>query len=312
MIVVSTTSLLCQGDDFIRDGVRELLPTSPLHGEVWVNRTGCKGETNLWRVIRNMPDRAAYLPHARAMLFAGTPAWLAVSEVEWYDACIASNVPMWLVGVGGKQHRPETLARAKGVIEVATARDADGLATLREYGIECERFLDPGFHAPYFYPRDRRFDVVFTYRDRGAHHEADRATRVAAYLGLYAKFRDRIDAVVVHEPNEIPIARELFGVEPFFSHDHRRYADIYCAARHYIGGRLHGAIPTLAGGGTAHMLYCNAKTEGVTAHGAWLPVTCHKHDDWEAITLDAEGDDVQEHIQADFAAHAAYLRARTQ
>ena len=311
MLVISTTSLLCQGDDFIRDGVRRLLGIQPTEGEIWVNRTGCEwpgAGTNIWRVVRNMPPPDEFMPHARAFVMAGTPGWLN-GDISWCHWCMEHETPIWLIGVGSRQHGEDMLKWIKPQIKVATARDADACAVLTEYGVEHERFLEPGFHAPYFAPQPKDLDVVLTFRRERKLHEEMQPCRLAAYRGLYAKFKDRIDCVLVHEPNEVEFARRLFGVEPFFSHEPRRYADIYCRARHYVGGRVHGAVPVLAAGGEAHLLYHEAKTETLTGYD-WLPVRCYRHPDWEQVELGLEGDNVQERIAADFAAHAAYLRAR--
>lgn len=311
MLVMSTTSLLCQGDDFIRDGVRRLLGVAPTEGEIWVNRTGCEWAglgTNLWRVIRNMPSPDEFMRHARAFVMAGSPGWLN-GDISWCEWCQDHGTPIWLVGIGCRQHHEDMLKWLKPLIAVATARDADACDVLAEYKIEHERFLEPGFHAPYFTPRRKDLDVVLTFRRERKIHEEMQPIRMDAYRGVYAKFKRRIACVVVHEPSEIEFARRLFGVEPFFSHEPRRYADIYCRARHYIGGRLHGAVPVLASGGEAHLLYNQTKTEAVTAHD-WLPVRCYRHPEWEQIELGLEGDNVQERLQADLAAHAAYLRAR--
>ena len=311
MLIYSTSSEFCQGDDFIRDGVRRLLDPAPADSEIWINRFGVRlagTESNVWKVLRNMPPVAEYLPMARAFVCAGTPAWLNNTR-DWWELCIEHNVPIWLIGVGSRQNNADMLPLGKHLIEVATTRDHGAGKMLTAAGVPHERFLDPGFHAPYFHPRPKIFPVVLTYRHRRAHHECDQEGREAAYVALWRKFRDAIAAVVVHEPDEIAHARRLFGVEPFFSHDWRRYAEVYCATEHYIGGRLHGAIPVLAGGGTAHLLYCNAKTEGVTAHD-WLPVTCHKHEAWDDIALGRGHDpaEVRARIQADFTAHRGYIQ----
>jgi len=312
MLIYSTTAEFCQGDDFIRDGVRRLLNVAPEESEIWINRFGVKFggvETNVWQALRNMPPTEEYMPHARAFVFAGSPAWLH-NNADWWERCIEHNLPIWIIGGGSRQSHPEVLERGKHLIQVATVRDAQAETFLSEADVPCRRFLDPGFHAPYFHvPRVRDIGLVLTYRERRAHHEESQAVREAAYVGLWKKFRP--DVLVVHEPNEIEPARRLFGVEPFFSHEHRRYADIYCRARAYIGGRLHGAIPVLAAGGEAHLLYSNAKTEGVTGV-PWLPVTSTRHPDWEDIEIgmDVDEKDISERVHDDFVAHSLYIEEK--
>lgn len=187
MLIYSTTAEFCQGDDFIRDGVRRLLDVRTCEGEIWINRFGVRvGEKHsaVWRVLRNMPPPAEYLPTARAFVCAGTPAWLH-HNADWWLRCLEHNVPIWLIGVGSMQPHADVLDRCKHLIKVATVRDHGASKMLGEAGVPCKRFLDPGFHAPYFGPRGKTIDLAFTYRLHQHVHEPCREIRDAAYVGLW-------------------------------------------------------------------------------------------------------------------------------
>ena len=315
MIVFSTSTYFCQGDDFIRDGVRALLPEGLLAGgELWAPRTSCefKGERQpLWRCARTVPSIKECLKGARAFVMAGTPAWMGGSLNEWWEACIETKTPIWLIGVGRRMRADEELlARAKPLIKVATTRDANAGKMLAAAGIPFQRFLEPGFHAPYWKPKPKRFRMVMCYRHKQHGGEPEQAERQAAYQMLFRKFRGRINRIVVHQADEIEIARKLFGCRVFFSHEPRRYAEIYCQTQCYVGGRLHGAVPVLACGGEAHLLYHADKTEALSAHADWLPVRVHEHADWDKIEpgLKCDKPAVRKAIEADKRAHAGYLR----
>ena len=315
MIVLSTSTFFWQGDDFIRDGVRALLPRGLLaDGEVWAPRTSCEfGEDRqpLWRCARTMPSIKECLKGARAFVLAGTPAWMGGSLNEWWEACIETTTPIWLIGVGRNlKGNEDLLERAKPLIQVATTRDANATKMLRNAGVPCQRFLEPGFHAPYWKPKPKKLRIVLAYRGKRHGGEPDDDARHAVYRAVYAKFKDRIDSVVVHQPDEIETARKLFGRTAFFSHEPRRYAEVYCQTQCYIGGRLHGAVPVLACGGEAHLLYHADKTEALTAYADWLPVRLHEHQDWESIKpgLRYDKGTVRETIAEDKRQHGGYLR----
>jgi hypothetical protein len=294
--------------------VRELLCIPPTVGELWINRCGAYGPgdtekptSNVWRVIRNMPHPKEYLPGATAFVMAGTPGWFA-NERDWYSACFKFDVPIWLIGVGGSGGRPEWVAPYRDLIKVATVRDEAAQTTLVGAGLTPRLFLDPAFHAPYFGPREKKFRVVLVYRRKREPKEVAHSAIDEAYVKVFEKFRDKIDCVTVHEPNEIAHAAKLLGVEPFFSHEYRRYADIYAAAEIVVGGRFHGAVPALASEGEAHLLYQCRKTEGLTCWD-WLPVRVHRHQDWQDIELGIRRnqDDVNERIRVDGRAHRQHL-----
>ena len=67
-------------------------------------------------------------------------------------------------------------------------------------------------------------------------------------------------------------------------------------------------------GGSAHVLYASEKREMLERLEGELPVRVYDPADWRDIDVDAElaPPGALGRIQADFAAHAAYVRARIQ
>ena len=304
MIVVSTTALFCQGDDFIREGVLRLLDLPRDASVCWINR---------FCIQPNLPAPEQLLAQARAFVMAGSPAWID-NEERWYEAALKNNTPNWLVGVRMSQTNRDVLKQCARLVKVATTGDFCATLSLNAAGIAHKTFLDPAFHAPYFTPREKDIDIVFCYRRGVFAGEPDAARMAAIYERLFLRFRDRIGAVVVHEPQEVAIARRIFNRPVFFNSDPAAYADVYGRARVFIGGRIHGAVPVLAMGGEAHLLYGNkwGKQAGVTENTHRLPVRVYKPEDWERIKPGINGhpDAALAEIAEDFAEHRAYLKAR--
>ena len=316
MLIVSTTALGFQGDDFIRDGVRQLIAPKLEQGELWVNRFGCRlpdgTHSSHWRLVRNMPSIDECMSECTAFVMAGTPGW-GKPEIAWYDAAVRHGKPIWLIGIGGSGKWPEgELAPYANAVAVATVRDDTAHKALDRAGIPHRRFIDPAFHAPYMkivHTHDKRFDTVLTYK--AATKQDDAEEHRAAYRALYERFRERIACVLVHECGEIVEAHQLFGVRPFFSSEPRRYVDIYAQAQHYIGGRFHGAVATIATGGEAHVLYSkqNHKTEGLSER--WMAVRCYAHAEHEKVAFGLYRPtpmNLQQFLEREFVGHAAYVR----
>jgi len=308
MLIVSTTALYCQGDDYIRDGAMRLLNVPKGAAVTWLNRFALQA---------NLPDKETLLKGAQAFILAGTPAWLD-NELPWYAAVWKARVPLWLVGIRMCQHNHALLKSMASLVGIATTADTLAPITLEKAGIPNKRFLDPAFHAPYFaaVPAAKKdIDIVFCYRRGLFTGEPDAAHMAAIYEKLYIKFKDRIGAVVVHEPYEVSIAARIFGRKPFYHSEPAAYADVYGRARCFLGGRIHGAIPVLAMGGEAHLLYGNkwGKQKGVIEAGeAGLPVRVCRPEEWDSIvpgSLNASAARSAEIVRADFAAHSAHLRS---
>jgi len=68
--------------------------------------------------------------------------------------------------------------------------------------------------------------------------------------------------VTVHDNREVQEAEKLFGSEyVFYSSDYREIFRQYATAVKYVGSRIHGAIPCIISGATAHLIYTNNKAQ---------------------------------------------------
>lgn len=312
MLVVSTTALYCIGDDLIRDGVERICGVGD-EPTVWLNKSDMKiagkNHRTYW-VDPEMPKTLALVEDARAVIIAGTPSWLdRVGNV--YLHCIEAGTPLWIIGAGKAQQQIDVLARANeaGLVRVATARDEPSRDTLAAAGIEAPIFYDPAFHADYPVGAEKTINLAVCYKTDPAVPGLDKMhSEIATHFG------NRIEAVFVHSPREIAPAREIYGMEPYFHHDYRRFLPRYAACRCIIAGRLHAAIPVLATGGSAHVIYKSEKREMLQRLEDELPVRVYDPAAWRQIDVDAEWEvtGALERIRADFAAHAAYVRARIQ
>jgi len=312
MLVISTTALYCIGDDLIRDGVERICGIGD-EPTVWLNKSDMKiaGERHrTYWVDPEMPKTLDLVASARTVVIAGTPSWLdRVGNV--YLHCIESGTPLWIIGAGKAQEQVDLLARANeaGLVHVATARDEPSRDTMAAADIEAPIFYDPAFHADYPTSVEKTIDLAVCYKTDAAVPGLDKTHReIAAHYG------DRIGAVFVHSPREMQGARDIYGMEPYFHPDYRRFLPRYAACRCIIAGRLHAAIPVLATGGSAHVLYKSEKREMLQRLEGELPVRVYDPAAWRQVDVDAElaGTAALEYIQADFAAHSAYVRARTQ
>jgi len=313
MLLVSTTALYCIGDDFIRDGVMRLCGVGD-EPTVWLNKSEMKyrGKHHItYWIDGEMPPTAGLVEDARAVVIAGTPAWLD-RAANVYDHCLESGTPLWIIGAGKVQEKVDLLARANeaGLVHVATARDIPARDTMAAADIEAPIFYDPAFHADYPVGVEKTVDLAVCYKT-DKHPKARDAE--GAHREIAAHYGDRIEAVFVHSPCEIRPAREIYGIEPYFHHDYRRYLPRYAACRCIIAGRLHAAIPVLATGGSAHVIYASQKREMLQRLEDELPVRVYDPAAWRQIDVDAEWEvtGALERIRADFAAHAAYVRSLT-
>ena len=310
MLVVSTTTRWCVGDEYIAEGVLRLLDVGD-EPVVFLDNVAFGFDYGQHSASNDKPAYPAGLcslvSSARALVFAGTPAWLSKPLALWREA-IRRKTPVWLVGVGmyqGKGDLPtlrEAVHMRPGLVPVATVRDDFAAQMLDEAGIQnVPCFYDPGFHAqhPACKANGR---VILGYR-----HDA--AFPPSMWLALAERFRNRIEAIVVHQPHEIEPARALFGTEPFYHSDYRAYGAVYARANVYVGARLHGAVAALAGGAEAHVIYVARKMAMLKRLEGELPVRLYAPDAATSIEpglLDKCPGGL-ERIAADFAAHKAYL-----
>jgi hypothetical protein len=318
LFLVSTTNGWNLGDDLIRQGVFRLLEIDELKDSVvWLNRCQVDSEdidrncpwSPLWKRLRNLGDRRSLAENARALIVAGTPEWIDTMQ-PFFQLSVTTSLPIWIVGVGGSQagqtHHLKQPA-ASGSIRVATVRDEAAKAALANQGIIADRFFDPAFHSEDF-TLGQKGEFIFNPRLETRSHEQ-------FYLELFKKFRDRIGTIVVHEPMEHARATNLFERPVFYHSDYRRYIDLYRRCGTYLGGRMHGAIPSLAAGAEVFLI-CH---EGKHWELEWVR---GRLDHPEALTLVGETDGFHMHprifkrpfdqsrcLKADFEAHRNRLKA---
>lgn len=304
MLSVYTSALYCVGDDLIREGVARLTGIEE-EATVWVSKStaAINGKTcQMWKCDPYMPAIRDLLPMCRAFVVAGTPSWLD-SAAGPLCRCVETKTPVWMIGVGRKQSNIPVLRKLveNGLLAVATVRDEPAAETLRSAGHIAPMFLDPAFHARYpGAPKTR--DIVYCFAPGNDDEHA----------ALHGAYKDSIDLVVVHSPHEIAMCRDVLGVVPYFNHEYAAYKAVYGSCRSYMGGRLHGAIATIAQGGEAHVLYSAPKRGMLKRWEGRLPVSVERPCDWQKIKPGLSCDGTAKLIEADFAAHAAYVRARIQ
>lgn len=311
MILVSTTTRWCVGDEFICEGVLRLLELGD-EPVVYLDNVGVGFDYGAHAATNTVPAYPAgidaMVSRARALVFAGTPAWLS-RPLHLWRAAIAQKTPIWLVGVGMSQARGDLPvlrdAVHKRLIPVATVRDEYAAHMLHDADMrDTPCFYDPGFHARHT-PCQENGKLVIGYR------HAD-CFPAEMWRALRDRYRDRIAAIVVHQPHEIEPAREVFGAEPFYHSDYRAYDSVYSRGCIYIGARLHGAVAMLASGGEAHVIYAARKSAMLKRLEGELPVrVCAPADAAKiAVGLRKQFPDRMKRIQADVAAHRANLAKR--
>jgi len=308
MLVVSTTTRWCVGDEFIAEGVLRLLDVGD-EPVVFLDNVAFRFDYHHHTSANSDPQYSKSLgplvARARAVVFAGTPAWLTRPLALW-RAVIQHKTPVWLVGVGMYQARGDLPivrdAVHKHLVPVATVRDRFAKQMLLEAGIkDAPCFYDPGFHAAHT-PCSPNGKIVLGY------HHAD-CFPPDMWLALAKRFHDRIAAVVVHQPHEIEPARALFGKEPFYHSDYRAYDAAYSRGSIYVGARLHGAVAALASGAEAHVIYVARKMAMLKRLEGELPVRVYAPAAAGSIEvgLRERHPDRMKRIAADFAAHKACL-----
>jgi len=284
-VLISTTCLWNCGDDFIREGILELLQLKPNVRVLWWNRGyGIKN------AYTNSLD--INLPLIDYFIVAGTPEWLYKNE-HIYRYCINKRIPISIIGVGtrnvfGRMHRNLLKEIAKsGLCEVAMSRDKDAAHVFKELKFQNTGIiLDPAFFMkplianktiniltwrgyfiedePFFrfrYPHKwiyRQLNIKIRSRKMGAVLKEN-------YNNLMKKiFRAMPEPkeVLVHDNYEIQKAEELFETKNvFYSTDYREMFKRYSSSRIYVGSRIHGAIPSIIHGAAASLLYTNVKAE---------------------------------------------------
>ncbi len=277
-ILISTSSLWNCGDDFIRQGLLDLLNLQPLIPTLWWNRA--PGVTPTFA-----NDLSANLRAANYILIAGTPEWLDRNEAL-YTHALQHDTPMALIGVGlrgcsrrASQRRLIEKVAQSSLVEVCLARDPVALEFLRASGFkDVELMPDPAF---FMKPLDKeKKHNILCWRDirrpRPSHlrqplrwaHWVCRGKRMGTTVAIpYDKLMQSVffamaepKIVVVHDNREIHVAERLFGSDHVFhATDFRELLKVYSGAISYVGSRIHGAIAAAIHGAHCHLIYANLK-----------------------------------------------------
>jgi hypothetical protein len=314
LLLVSTTNGWNLGDDLIRQGVMRLLNVGFLDPVIWLNRAQVNvpdpermcGWTPLWKKLSNFGDPRTLVANAKALVVAGTPEWIDTIQ-PYYRMAAETGLPIYIIGVGGGQegqvhHLKQS--HQQSPICIATVRDEAARRAMEWAGVPAARFLDPAFHADSYEPTHENW-VVFNPRLQCHQHRE-------FYAKLYKYLRDFIDVITVHEQEEYTHACEIFDKPVFFHSDYRPYIQLYRSCSTYIGGRMHGAIPSMASGAKVHLI-CHERKH---RECEWLKqrLTCPEALNlWEQESLEIAAlepvrtrFDQRKGIQADFEAHQSF------
>jgi len=289
-VLISTSSLWNCGDEFIRNGVMNLLNLKPDVSTIWWNRA--KGVRSAF--ANNLKLN---IQHCDYFVVAGTPVW--IERIEYiYRYCLKNSIPIALIGVGSRggiwNFRQKDLLRKlsrSGLVEVCMVRDTDALAVLKKYGFDdATLILDPAFfvrpltshgNVSVLGWRDYKVPEKVRLKDY-AKRTVERITgnhkEIVSFTEWYDRFMQDIfhrlpdpKLIVVHDNREIQRAEELFGKEHvFYSTDYREIFRAYSDAARYIGSRIHGAVPSFIQGACVNLLYLTDKAHVIENSGEIL------------------------------------------
>ncbi|MFX0137373.1 MAG: polysaccharide pyruvyl transferase family protein [Candidatus Hodarchaeota archaeon] len=282
-VLLSTSSLWNCGDDFIREGVLELVKFKPDVRIIWWNR-------GYGISCRYANDLKINLPLIDYFIMAGTPQWIFRNEVI-YDYCLKMGIPISIIGVGTRgiannaHYKLMKRVANSGLCEISTARDEAALESLKELGFKnTELMLDPAFfmqsldmkekinilgwryqfgydHDPYLL----RMEPLKFFRMQQIRWSKRKERKLLREE--YNKYMLRIfdsmaepKLIVIHDNREIEKAESIFGKQyVFYSSDYREIFRIYSTTKIYFGSRLHGSIPAIIHGGSVHLIYADPR-----------------------------------------------------
>lgn len=250
-VLIGTACNWNPGDEFIRDGLCNLLPELGRHEVRYFDRNPRMREE--MEGVFEWPD---------LYLHAGSPAWYRQYEAE-YRVLMRRKVPYAFVAVGassmaGYRERASWMKEfvSHPLCLVLTARDATTLRFCHEtlgacrgsshdgdctvHGLPCSAY----FYWPSYEPKPfSGTPTIALGVPRVEHFERD--VEIFKHLereALRRKFKVR---VVCHERGEAERAKKhLKTADIFFSEAYQDYRRFYASIQGYMGARVHGAIPT--------------------------------------------------------------------
>ena len=258
-ILFSTTNGHNCGDDFIRNGIINLLDLSPPISTLWWNRGAHLAEDPELNKYSNDPE--VNLRAADYVIIAGTPEWLDRTE-HIYKHCLDQGKPLSIVGVGmrgGRFDKYESLMNklaGSGLVEICTVRDLTAYKTLRMFGFDnVEIFPDPAFFNPPAFDTEKKYNI-FCWRKLG--HASQKKFNASAVQFVRKMGKPRI--VTVHDNAELDEAKALFpGEKVYYSAEYLDMHKFYSRCKYFAGTRIHGAVMALLAGAGVHLMYENDK-----------------------------------------------------
>lgn len=284
-ILLSTSCLWNCGDDFIREGVLNLLEIREDVRTIYWDR----GYGKL-RMFSN--DSKVNISHMDYFIVAGTPQWVVNTEPV-YKYCLKKGIHLSFIGIG----MDDTLGRidyeilmrkvaSSGLCELALVRDDIAYERLKELGFKnVQKILDPAFFVKtlqnenkinilgwrnpngyvamyYFCKQPYKINKLV----KGIYHQYKIFRNREKYKNYNESmcniFRDMPEPkmVIIHDNREIEMAEKLFSSEyVFYSTDYKRMFEMYSRANSYIGSRIHGAIPCIIHNAPVNLIYSNKK-----------------------------------------------------
>ena len=286
-VLISTTALWNCGDDFIREGVLRLLKLKAECNQIWWNR-GFGIES------KYSNDLEYNLSFADYIVIAGTPQWMMLNE-RLFEVALKRSLPVAIIGVGTNgivsQRHKRLLSEiaTKGLCEIASARDRNGLNALKNAGLcLAKQIIDPAYFCETLQlqqeysvfgwrdfnivtsdPRFIRFFPLKWLKLKQQHllNINARQKKVSCYdqvmVDAFNKTRGP-KVVLVHDNRELDRAVTLFGAKnvAYFS-DHKKVYELLAKCKHYIGSRIHGAIPAFIHGARVQLIYEDCRWEAI-------------------------------------------------
>jgi hypothetical protein len=266
MIVINTTNHWNLGDDFIRDGVFNILKIKESSSKFFLNRSILSDGKRVYQTQNNVPSLDSVLYNADMFIAAGTPEWYVPAM---FNACLKNNIPIHIIGAGMHGWNTDNFNSLKschkqGLIKTMTCRDSYSHGAANTCGIESKICLDPAFMTETKQHKEDKpkFNIVLNFRSGGGNQRVSNdMSFITTYLRLFEKYKNEIDLITTHELPEYITACKYFPKDKiFFSSDHNDYKRIYFNCKTYIGGRIHGTIPSYIGGAECHIIYNNQKS----------------------------------------------------
>ena len=290
-VLISTSSLWNCGDDFIREGVMNLLNLKNNIRILWWNRGYGIKDAYANSLKTN-------LPLIDYFIVAGTPQWI-YKNIDIYKYCLKKDIPFSLIGVGTRNlynYHKNLFNKIKesDLCEIALARDNHAYTIFNNIGFKnLDKIPDPAFFMnPISDNNETKYNIV-GWRKQFWPEAADYGSKF--YLRYYKTLPNRIKyllykkkdfrrkrkkyndlfldiyqnlfspkLVMVHDNREIKDAEDIFGKNNvYYSTDYKEIFKKYANANYYIGSRIHGLIPSIIHGASGDLVYTSNKADAI-------------------------------------------------